>query len=148
MYLLTIEGLALGMKRRARLFEDFSVPVPPPDPEQKDDGGMTLRQLIERIVRHEVAAFNERQSARQFIRALGPTEIAEGAKAGKIDSGGHEEEPRLANADEAVGVAIQAFEDGLYLVVIDDFEKRDLDAQVFLTEDSKMTFIRLTMLAG
>ena len=44
--------------------------------------------------------------------------------------------------------ALQAFEDGLYLVVIDDVEYRDLEKQVFLKDDSRITFIRLTMLTG
>ena len=39
-------------------------------------------------------------------------------------------------------------EDGLYLVIIDEDEQKSLDAQVFLQEDSRLTFIRLTLLAG
>jgi len=54
------------------------------------------------------------------------------------------------NVDEeqAVGAALQAFEDGLYLVVLDGAEQRDLDKQVFLHADSRITFVRLAMLSG
>lgn len=107
---LAIEGRTLGTKRRAKLFEDFSVPVPPPDPEPPGedwDGGITLRQLITRVVRHEVAAFAERQNARQFVRALSKEEIQEGAAAGKVDSGGSEIEPVTVDPEAAVAVAIE-----------------------------------------
>lgn len=52
------------------------------------------------------------------------------------------------DVEEAIGVALQAFEDGLYLVIVDGEEKRSLDAQVFVKEDSSVAFVRLVMLAG
>ena len=58
------------------------------------------------------------------------------------------DELQSVDPDEAVATALQAFLDGLYLVFIDDVEQRDLDAQVFLTPESKLTFLRLTFLAG
>ncbi|MFK7740597.1 MAG: hypothetical protein AB8H80_09765 [Planctomycetota bacterium] len=38
------------------------------------DGGLTLRELIERIVRSEVASFERRQEVRKFVRALSARE--------------------------------------------------------------------------
>ena len=55
---------------------------------------------------------------------------------------------QAVDEDQAVGTALQAFEDGMYLVVIDDVEQTHLDQQVYLTEDSRITFIRLTLLSG
>lgn len=141
--MLTISGKALGRKKP--LFADFSVP-PPED--VGGGGATTLRDLIECVVRHEVAAFNRRQSDRQLVRALTAREIEAGAEAGKIDPGGSEVEPQPVDEEQAVGAALQAFEDGLYLVVFDGEEQRDLDAQVYLQPDSRMTFVRLTLLAG
>jgi len=137
-----VSGKALG--RRKPLFADFSIPIPP------DFGGdsPTLRQLIDHVVRHEVAAFRERQVARQLLRALTAKEIDGAAAAGKIVMGEIEFEPQSVNADDAVGTALTAFGDGLYLVAIDGQEYRELDQQVFLHEDSQVTFIRLTLLAG
>jgi hypothetical protein len=43
---------------------------------------------------------------------------------------------------------LQAFEDGLYLVIVDGNEQRDLDQQVFLQPDSRVAFVRLALLAG
>ena len=50
--------------------------------------------------------------------------------------------------DQAVATALEAFADGLFLVVVDDVELQDLNAVAPLAESSRLTFIRLTMLAG
>ncbi|MEX0717714.1 MAG: hypothetical protein WD066_14060 [Planctomycetaceae bacterium] len=140
--MLTVSGKAIGRKRP--LFSDFSVPFPC-DP---GDGGVTLRDLIERVVRAEIEAFRTRQQERQLIRVLTKAQIADAAEAGKIEMGGSEVEPQEVDEDAAVAAALAAFEDGLYLVAIDGREHRELDEQVFVREDSRVTFIRLTLLAG
>lgn len=139
-----ITGKAIGQRRP--LFADWSIPIPP---EANDgDGGLTLRDLIARIVREEVKAFKQRQHDRQFIRALTAREIEAGVEKGKIEMGGSEVGIQEVDDDQAVGAALQAFEDGLYLVVIDEAEQKSLDQQVFLQPDSRITFVRLTMLTG
>ena len=141
--MVTVRGKALG--RKAPLFADFAVPLPPGwGPEE----GATLRTVITRIVYDQVAAFQQRQADRRFVRALTARAIAAGAEAGKVAMGGDEEERAPADADQAVAAALQAFEDGLYLVAVDGQELRHLDAQVFLRPDSQITFVRLTLLAG
>ena len=143
---LIISGRGLG--RRKALFEDFSVPLPP---EFADDGGggggLTLRDLITRIVAAEVEAFKERQEARRLSRVLSPAQIADGVERGKVDAGGRELDQAVDIA-AAVGAALQGFEDGLYLVAIDGAEQRDLDAQVFVRPGSLVVFVRLVFLAG
>jgi hypothetical protein len=52
------------------------------------------------------------------------------------------------DSDEAVAVALQAFEDGLYFVFVDDLQQTQLDSEVFLKTNSKVVFLRLTALAG
>ncbi|HVK15845.1 MAG TPA: hypothetical protein VM533_02790 [Fimbriiglobus sp.] len=143
--MLTVDARAIG--RRQPLLSDWSVPLPP---DVGPDGGQTtLRKLIDRIVRAEVHAFQSRQEERKLFRALTAREIAEAAAKGKVAAGLHEEAtPQTVNPDEAVGVALQAFEDGLYLVIVDDEEQKDLDRELFLKPDSRVTFVRLTMLAG
>lgn len=138
-----ISGKTLGSKKR--LFEDWSIPIPP---DEGGDGGLTLGQLISRIVRAEVKSFQKRQHERQFLRALTAGEIEQAAERGKIEMGASEVGIQQVDAEQSTSVALQAFEDGLYLVVIDDVEYRDLEQQVFLKEDSRITFIRLTMLTG
>jgi hypothetical protein len=140
--MITISGKALGRKKP--LFADWSIPLPP---DLGDGGALTLRDLIERIVRAEVEAFKERQQERQLLRALTAADVEKGVARGKIESGGSEVKQEV-DAEEAVGTALQAFEDGLYLVILDGQEQRQLDQQVFLKPDSQVAFVRLTMLAG
>jgi hypothetical protein len=136
-----------GLGRRKALFEDFSVPLPPDLTGDDRDAGLTLRELIARIVRAEVEGFELRQEQRRLTRVMSAAQIDEGMERGKVDPGGRELKQRV-DVEQAVGAAWQAFEDGLYLVVIDDVERRDLDAQVFVRPGSRVVFIRLVFLAG
>jgi hypothetical protein len=141
--MVTISGKALGRKKP--LFADFSIPFPP------DLGGdgdrITLRDLITRIVYGEVTAFRERQAERKVLRALTAQQIDEAVVKGKVDMGGRDLAQEV-DEEAAVGAALQAFEDGLYLVVVDGAEHRNLDQEVYLQPDSRVAFIRLTLLAG
>lgn len=139
-----IETRTIG--RRSRPLDGWSIPDPPGD--GGDGGGpLTLRQLIARVVRGEVAAFAQRERARRFVRVLSDAEIAEGASRGRIDPGGRPAgEP--VDVEAAVGAALQGFVDGLYLVILDGVEQRDLEREVFVTPASRLVFLRLTFLAG
>jgi hypothetical protein len=140
--MLTISGKALGRKKP--LFADWSIPFPP---DLGDGGSLTLRDLIDRVVRAEVEAFKKRQQERKLFRALTERQIQEAAGKGKIEMGGSELDQKV-DPNEAVATALEAFEDGLYLVVVDEQEQHSLDAQVYLRPDSKVAFVRLVMLAG
>src|SRR5262249_49819856 len=142
-----VEGRAIG--RRKPLFEGFS--VPPPAQRGEGDGPMKLRDLIAHVVTQEVAAFENRQEARRLDRVLSPKQIDEGEARGKISP--EARDPKLPPAkpvdvDAAIATALEAFVDGMYLVVIDGEEYRDLEQFVRLSDESRLTFIRLTFLAG
>jgi hypothetical protein len=143
MPILTISGKAIGAKRP--LFADWSIPFPP---EWSGEGGWTLRDLIGRVVRAEVQAFRQRQEERRTFRALTARQVEQGVERGKIEMGGSEVSLQPVSEEEAVAVACQAFEDGLYLVVIDEEDYRDLDREIHMKPDSRVTFVRLTLLAG
>ncbi len=130
--------------RRKPLVPDWQMPWPP---EEAGGEGLTLREVITRIVREEVQAFEKRQEERRLVRILTEKQIESGLEKGRVDSGGRDLHQKV-DAEAAVGTALQAFEDGLYLVFLDDEEQGDLDKQVFLQPDSKLTFVRLTLLAG
>ena len=142
--MLIVQGKALGSKRK--LFTDFSVPTPP----QWRDGPErpTLRALIGHLVRQEVENFNQRQEERRLTKVLTQKQIDEAASKGKVDAGGDETERAKADADVSVATACQAFEDGLFLAVIDGEEVKELDRELHLAEDSQVAFVRLTLLAG
>ncbi|MDX1970076.1 MAG: hypothetical protein SFV23_23080 [Planctomycetaceae bacterium] len=138
-----VTGKAVGRKKP--LFADWSWPLVPAS---DGDEGLTLRKLIDSIVREQVAAFRSRQADDQMLRVLTAPQIASAAERGKIALGQSEVGLQEVDVDAAVGAALQAFEDGLYLVVIDEVQRKCLDEQVFLEEDSRITFLRLTLLAG
>lgn len=139
-----IETRTLG--RKAGPLDGWAIPDPPSGPD--DDGNrLTLRVLIARVVRAEVAAFDQRERARRFVRVLSDADIADGAARGRVDSGGRPATGPV-DSERAVGAALQGFEDGLYLVILDGTEQRELDREVFVTPDSKLVFLRLTFLAG
>ena len=140
--MLTISGKALG--RRKPLFTDWSIPLPP----DLGGEGRTLRDLIVKVVNAEVLAFKERQEQRRVFRALTARDIEAGAVRGKIESGGSQVPLQPVDADAAIATALQAFEDGLYLVIVDGLEQKRLDSPLYLHSDSRVTFVRLTMLAG
>ena len=81
------------------------------------------------------------------MRVLSTQEIDQGAARGKVDSGGRQLHQSV-DEGSAIATALQAFEDGLYLVILDGREHRDLDEQIFPGPDSHLTFLRLVMLAG
>ena len=137
--MLTVSGKALG--QRKPLFADYSVPLPP-----TTQGGTTLRDLIAHVVRAEVVAFRDRQAERKLLKALSAPDRGRGRKGQGRD--GRERRPARGRWDQAVATAIQAFEDGLYLVVLDGEEQKDLDRPLPLTEASRVAFVRLAMLAG
>jgi hypothetical protein len=136
--MLLVQGKALGRKKP--LFDEFSV-FPPAT------GDLTLRTLLGHVVRQEVAAFKNRQAERRLIRALTAKQIDEGMAKGRVDSGGSTLNQKV-DIDAAIATAIEAFQDGLYLVVLDETELKDLDRPITLTAESRLTFIRLSLLAG
>jgi hypothetical protein len=143
MSVLTISARAMG--KRKPLVPDWQVPWPPEEHDRTEP--VTLRRLITRIVHQEVEAFKQRQERRQIVRILTERQIEEGLAKGRVDSGGRNLH-QTVNPEEAVATALQAFEDGLYLVILDGEEQRELDREIFLQPDSHLVFVRLVMLAG
>jgi hypothetical protein len=141
--MLTIEAKVAG-RRRGALLPQWQIPV-----DELVSGGspLTLRELIDRVVHAEVAAFGERQAERRLTRFLSERELWEQAGRGRVDFGGRDLHQPV-DVDAAVGVALESFEDGLYFVVIDGRQYESLDEQVVVGADSRVTFLRLVPLAG
>lgn len=139
---IVIEGKVVGQKRP--LFTDWELPMLP----EWESGveRVTLRALITRIVLEEVRAYQERQEQKSMVQALTQADIQRGLMKGKVDMGGRE--AKKVDPQEAVRTAIQAFEDGLYYVFIDEEQQSALDEAVALRAESRITFLRLVALAG
>lgn len=140
--LITVKGKVIGQHKPA--FPDWSVPLPP---ELSGSPNLTLRDLITHVVLQEVGAFKTRQEARRLTRVLSRDEIADSAARGKVNMGGQALDQTI-EPDEAVSVALQAFEDGLYFVSIDGVQGKSLDQPVRVQPGSTITFVRLVLLAG
>jgi hypothetical protein len=138
---ITIQTKVLGQRKPS--FPNWTIPLPP----EKSDDHLRLRDLIEKVVREEVAAFSQRQSERQFVRFLSKSQIEAATVTGKISMGG-DKDRTPANDEAAVETALLAFNDGIYFVFVDDVQQENLDAELFLRPDSQITFLRLIPLAG
>lgn len=141
--MVNISVKAAGSRRKP--LEDFSVPLPPGLPE---NGETLLSDLIASVVRHEISNFRDRQHQRTFLHVLTHREIAAGRRAGKINSGGIDLSADSIDEQQAVDIALQAFEDGLFYCVVDGVQIEHLHQRLVIAEDSRLTFIKLTMLAG
>jgi hypothetical protein len=112
-----------------------------------DTGPVPLRQLIDAVVRAEVAAFRRRAEEQTFVRVLTEQALAEGVAAGAVRSGDREVAADVDD-DEAVAAALVAFQDGIYQVIVDDEPMDDLDATIALGSGTRLLFLRLVPLAG
>jgi hypothetical protein len=138
---LTISGKVMGKTRPT--FTDWELTLP----QDIELANVSLRSLLTHIVRAEVSAFETRQSQRRLLRILSPEQIQLGLEQGKVESGGSELD-QTVEVDKAIEVALQAFEDGLYFVFIDDEQIERLDAKVMLKSTSQLIFLRLVPLVG
>lgn len=127
----------IGKRRNAVKEEMYTV----------SDGICTVRDLIADLVTRQVADLNARVGRGQVIDYLTGREIADFAEVGKIGFG-ELANPNEQDAEKAVTCALQSFEDGIYCVFVGTEQKEHLDDEIKLTEDSVLTFVRLTMLAG
>ena len=107
----------------------------------------TLKELIEECVKSEVKHYNEKREEIKLMSFLSPKDIQEQSETGKIGFGDLENR-ELAQVDEAIANALLAFEDGLYVVFVDDEEIKSFEQSIDLKPDSVIAFIRLTFLTG
>jgi len=107
----------------------------------------SLGEILARIVRVQVREFQERQADQRLTRFLTQTQIQTAAESGQVKMGGQDLK-QFVDADHAIATALQAFQDGLYLVFVDESQYTQLDAVVPLQAHSQMTLVRLMLLAG
>ncbi len=107
----------------------------------------TVEELIKEAVKTCVSEYNLRVEHKEAGGPLTEAQIANMSEIGKIAFGINYGD-RKADEDEAAGVALQAFEDGLVRIFKGNEELTDLAQNIDLQENDLLTFIRLTMLAG
>jgi hypothetical protein len=142
---LTIEAKVLG--QRKPIVASWSVSVPQRLANTGDGyWRMTLRELLTVVVADEVTTFHQRQQERRLARVMTRAEVEQGAASGKIDMGG--QEPQEASLEDAIATALQAFDDRLYLVLLDGAPVETLESELALHAGSWLTFVRLVALVG
>src|SRR5262245_22016417 len=104
---------------------------------QFDATTLTLRELIRVFVQHEVERFNE--TGCEVFGGLVQPEQSE-----RILNGVRER--RTLDWEKQYAKAITAFKANGFLVLQDDRQIEDLDETLHLTEQSKLTFLRLVPL--
>lgn len=111
----------------------------------------TVRELIISMTTACVQDYNSRFQAKDLYACLtryeSNEELAVQAQTGKIDFGVNYGE-KEADEIQAARNAVQCFEDGIYRIFLDEKPLSELDERISLTEESVLTFVRLTMLAG
>ncbi|MBC7276099.1 hypothetical protein [Nocardioides sp.] len=101
---------------------------------------VTVRELIISRVASEVRAYNAGQVLGGFRGLVQPPE-AELALNGP-------REPRMVDAEIQAKVAVEAFERGRFLLLVDDRQVTEFDERVVLRTGSAVSFLKLTPLVG
>lgn len=116
-------------------------------PYELDGTPATVRELIEKMVHVCVGDYNQRMESQELLKNLSLAEMEDQAAGGKISFGVNYGEKK-ADVEQAAENALQCFEDGIYRIFLGTRQLEKLDEAVELTEESELTFVRLTMLAG
>ena len=102
---------------------------------------ISVRELLERRVRSEVAAYNEDPAA-VFEGLVQPTESE------RVLNGYKLRRRRKLSADSQVEAAIAAFESNGFLLLVDERQVEDLDERVVIGPDTRARFVKLVPLMG
>lgn len=105
------------------------------------------KDIIAAVVRQQVNEYNSKPHEINLVSFLTDAAISEQEATGKIGFGSIYSEAK-ADATRAVAVAIQAFEDGMFALFINDDEITDLSKPITINPTTIITFIRFTFLAG
>ena len=136
------------------------------------DRRMTVEEFLTETVRQNVSEYNARKDAgaEKLLAGLlgGPnalptgsamapsadilekhleSRVIEGALAGKV-SYGEPMDDRKADAEKAVLNALQCFDDGIVALFADGVRYTRREEEIPLKDQSEVTFVRLTFLAG
>ena len=100
-----------------------------------------VRELIRSRVYQEVEQYNSRQP--EVFRLLVQPGDAE-----RAGSGFRMPRPRFINPDEQFETTLEAFERNGFVVLVDNRQVDDLDAEIALHPETMITFLKLVPLVG
>ncbi|MGL4818524.1 MAG: hypothetical protein ACRC5C_00905 [Bacilli bacterium] len=118
-------------------------------PRDISDGCTTVRAFLTEIVHQEIAAYQARQERGEVLQLLTDQEMKDQLVSGKVGGSLQSDEASKGiNIVKATNTALQAFEDGLFLVMHNDKQLQQLSDSLIIQENDCFTFIRLTFLSG
>lgn len=100
---------------------------------------ITVKDLIEARVRQEVDAYNQKLSG-HFRGLVEPTDAEKTLNGYKVK--------RHIDAEKQVYVALDAFLNNGYFVLIDQMQAESLEQRVHIAPDMAVSFVKLTPLVG
>jgi len=114
-----------------------------------EDLGKTpvLKDFLNAVVKSQVAEYNAKNAEENLLPFLSKGEVSAQAESGKVGFGSIYNENK-ADLERAQETALQAFEDGMFIVFANENEIRKSDEIIELNDATVITFIRLTFLAG
>jgi hypothetical protein len=136
----TISVAAKVVGQKKLVFKDWRIPLPLI---QMPLVASTLRDLISNMEGRCSKNGGTMQTGANFLHCPNPIR-----RSAWQNQHGWERFRVKVSEDEAISMALQAFEHGLYYVFIDNVQYEDLNQTVFLAEDSHIMFVRLIALAG
>jgi hypothetical protein len=101
----------------------------------------TVKDIIEARVRAEVAQYNQKMP--EYFKGL-----VEPGEAEKTLNGYKLKEKRKLDVEKQCFVALQAFQQNGFFLLIDDIQSESLDQMIVINEYTKISFIKLTPLVG
>jgi hypothetical protein len=102
---------------------------------------ISIRELIRQRVTQEVEDFNNRQPVvfRMLVQPNDTERTLNGFKFHK---------PRLVDPVTQYEKAIEAFNGNGFIVLVDDYQVQELDDEIALHPDTRVTFLKLVPLVG
>ncbi len=102
---------------------------------------ITVKELIMLRVNYEVEVYNQKLPD-YFSGLVQPTE------AERVLNGYKMREKRQIDAEKQCYIALKAFQENGYFILIDNHQAENLDKNILVTSDTTISFVKLTPLVG
>lgn len=106
-----------------------------------DQERLTVKDLITSRVHAEVAAYNKRLP--EYFSGLITPSAAE-----QTLNGPRMKKKKTVDAEKQVYIALEAFQNNGYFIIVDDMQCEDLEQEILVNEQTAISFLKLTPLVG
>ncbi|MDJ0940721.1 MAG: hypothetical protein QNJ00_13250 [Woeseiaceae bacterium] len=103
---------------------------------------ISVRDLIEQRVREEVRRFNDEKADKLFAGLVQPRDAEQQLNGFRL------KKMRQIDADAQVKIALEAFENNGFFLLVDDRQVESLDEEFGVSENTKVTFMKLIPVVG